>query len=65
MSGPVRAVRVQSATRLKVQHEVVYACSCEGFRYVGYCWHLEAGAVKLRALRRASRRWSDALDGRA
>lgn len=44
--GAVRSVRVPSASRKKVTHKILLACTCEGFQFTGRCYHLDV-AVKL------------------
>ena len=48
VDGPVRTVRMLSASRPDVKHTVLLACSCEGFQFNGYCYHLAEAARTLR-----------------
>lgn len=40
IDGPVHTVRVPSSTRKGLAHKVILACTCEGFKFTGRCWHL-------------------------
>lgn len=53
--GSVRSIRVGSASRPGVVHQVVLTCSCEGFQFGGYCRHLEEAAEIAREDARAAR----------
>lgn len=46
--GPVQQTTIASQSRQGVRYNVVLACQCEGFRFGGYCYHLEAAAKHLR-----------------
>lgn len=46
--GSVRTVRLPSASRPDVNHTVLLACSCEGFQFNGYCYHLADAAIVVR-----------------
>jgi hypothetical protein len=48
VDGDVRIVTVASASRLKLKHKVLLSCTCEGFRYGGYCRHLTEAACIVR-----------------
>lgn len=53
--GSVRSVRVASASRPGVVHQVVLTCTCEGFQFGGYCRHLGEASEVLRDDTRAQR----------
>ena len=46
--GSVRTVKMPSASRPDVNHTVLLACSCEGFQFNGYCYHLSDASIVLR-----------------
>ncbi len=53
--GAVRSVRVGSASRPGLVHQVVLTCTCEGFQFGGHCRHLTEAAEILRDDTRAQR----------
>ena len=53
--GSVRSVRVASASRPGVVHQVVLTCTCEGFQFNGFCRHLYEAASILTDDSRAQR----------
>lgn len=48
IDGKVSQVRIPSATRKNVVHKVVLSCTCEGFQYNGFCYHLQSAGMVLR-----------------
>lgn len=49
IDGKASCVTVPSASRPEVKHKVVVSCSCEGFQFVGYCYHIKEAADVLKA----------------
>ncbi len=52
--GKTRTVKMPSLSRPGVTHTVLIACSCEGFQFNGYCYHLSEAAVIAREDARAA-----------
>jgi hypothetical protein len=48
IDGPVRTVKMPSLSRRDVTHTVTFACTCEGFTFAGYCYHLAEAARVLK-----------------
>ena len=49
IDGRVSSVTVPSQSRADVKHKVTLSCTCEGFQYVGYCYHIKEAADVLKA----------------
>ena len=53
VDGKVSGVRIPSATRKNLTHKVILSCTCEGFQFGGFCYHLAEAATILREDARA------------
>lgn len=64
VDGKVNTVRIPSATRRGLVHKIVLSCTCEGFQFGGFCYHLGSAAEVMREDARAQAARTRARMGR-
>jgi|WetSurSiteA1Bulk_404760.scaffolds.fasta_scaffold315490_2 hypothetical protein len=53
VDGKVAGVRIPSGSRPGLTHKVLLSCTCEGFQFGGFCYHLAQAASIVREDARA------------